>query len=157
MRFARLLVLLLSFRRPAIASAQLVPRGDSLWPDFDFGDGATFFRGIGNLFSDPQDSDTSNTIPPPDTTSDKQAPPDSREASPASPPSSDASSAAEPVYHLEINNDPTPIPDHTLDTPAFLPSLNEECDPTDVSSQAVDSASCAFVIGQLINMVLIAS
>ena len=141
MRFARLLVLLLSLRRPANASAQLVPRRDSLWPDFDFLDGAAFFRGVGNLFSDPQDSDTSDTIPPPDTTSDGQSPPISPEASPASPPSSDASSAAEPVYHLEINNDPTPIPDHTLDTPSFLPSLNEECDPTDVSSQALAALS----------------
>lgn len=147
MRFARLLILLVSFKKPIVASAQLIPRQEQgFWPDFGFWDGAAFLRGVGNLFVNPQDTDTSTTKPPPDTdtTSDRQTSPDSPEVSPASPPSSDTSSPAEPVYQLNINNDPSPLPDHTPDIPAVLPSLNEECDPIDVSSQIYNLCKLRF-------------
>lgn len=144
MRFARLLILLLSFKRPIIASAQLVPRQEQgFWPDFNFWDGAAFLRGVGDLFSNPQDSDTSNTKPPPDTDTTSTSP-DTPEVSPASPPSSDTSSPAEPVYQLNINNDLAPLPDLGPDIPAVLPSLNDQCDSSDVSSQIYNLCKLQF-------------
>ena len=130
MGIIRLLILLLSLKKPTIASAQLVERQE-IWPDFNAGDlldgGIGILRGFGELFQNPQDSGFSNPSPsqPTDHTS-----PDSLEFAPASQPSLDTLSPAEPVYKIEIHNDPSPLPAPGVDLP------NEECDPTnDVSLQ----------------------
>lgn len=140
MRITRLFILLLSFKRPIQSSAQLVERQpQGVWPDWNLGDllwdSVTGFRGIGGLFQDPQNSDSSKTKPSPDadTESDGQSPPDSPNVEPASPPPSTTPSPAEPVYKLGINNDPSPIPDLVPNLPAGLPS-NEGCDLLNVSS-----------------------
>lgn len=139
MRIIPLLVLLLSSKKPSIVSAQLVERQE-LWPDIGgdlFWDGLSIFRGLGDLFQNPQDSDSSEIAPPQttDTTSDRQTSPDSPVVSPASPASSDTLSPVEPVYKININNNPSPLPDFGSNLPAVIPSVNEECDPTNVSPQ----------------------
>lgn len=139
MRIHRLLILLLSFKTPIIASAQLVERQpQGVWPDWN--PGQAFWNsltvlggigtGIGNFFLNPQDSDSSKTTPSPgtDTKSDRQASPDFPKVAPASPPSSATSSSAEPAYKIGINNDLSPLPGLGSDLPAVLPSANEECD-----------------------------
>ena len=146
MGIIQLLILLLSFKKPSIASAQLVERQEQgFWPDFDAGDliwgGLEFLRGAGDLFQNPQDSDFSKTSPPQPT---DQTSPDSLEVAPASQPSSDTLSPAEPVYTIEINNDPSPLPAPGLDPPALQPSVNEECDPTNVSPQICNFSKLPF-------------
>ena len=140
MRTAELLVLLFSFKTPMLASAQLVERQEQggYWPDVGVGelfwDGVNFLHGVGNFFQDPQDSDSSKTNPPPatDTPSDKKTSP---EVGPASLPSADTS-PAERVYKLKIDNDASPSPPSDPGpNPVVLPSVNEECDPTNVSAQ----------------------
>lgn len=153
MRINRLLILLLSFEKAIIASASLIERQEQgAWPDWDFGDlfedGVTLFRGLGSLFLDPQNSDSSKTKPSPgtDTPSDGKTSPDAPQAAPASPPSSDTpqvapapppssdTSPAEP-YKIETDTNPSPLPDPGLDNPVAPPSVNEECDPMNVSPQ----------------------
>ncbi|MCJ1423009.1 hypothetical protein MMC29_000890 [Sticta canariensis] len=158
MRTISLLVLLLLSKKPSITSAQLVERQErGFWPDIGdlFWDGLSIFRGVGDLFQDPQDSGSSEPAPPPatdtDTTSDRQISPDSPVVSPVSPPSSDTSSPVEPVYKININNDPSPLPDLGSNLPAGTPSLNEECDLTNIidancgktTDQLIFTSSCA--------------
>lgn len=149
MRSTRLLILLLLFKHPVITSAQLVERQEQgFWPDFGDLDGLSFLRGDGDLFQTPQGSDSWNTEPPPttDTTSDKQKPPDSPEAVPAAPPAPDTSSPTEPVYKIEIHNNPSPVPLPGLEPnpPAAPPSVNEDCDPTNVSPQIYNLSKLPF-------------
>lgn len=143
MRTALLLTLLLPFKKPVIASAQLVERqtqelwnpAETIGATFTFlgGVGAYVGNAIGNLFQDPKESDTSKTIPPPtpntDTESDGQSSSDSLKASPPSPPAP-AALPDEPVYKINIQNDQSKAPD--TDTVPNLsgapPSVNEECD-----------------------------
>lgn len=143
MRITHPLILLLSFRKSIITSAQLVERQpQGVWPDLNWGnlfwDGVTVFRGIENLFQDPPGSD-SKTKPPPDTDAqpDGKPSPDSPEVAPAEPPSSATSSPAEPVYKLKINNDPSPPPDLGTDLPLVQPSVNEGCDFINVSLRSI--------------------
>lgn len=144
MRIPQLLILLLSYQIPFIASAHLVERqpegasgewdpGQLIWN----GLGTTFTllggagTAIGNMFLNPQNSDSSTTMPTPDTDteSNQQTRPDSPEAVPASPPSSASLSPAEPVYNLNINkNDPSSLPGTGPDIPGSLPSVSEKCD-----------------------------
>lgn len=176
MRINRLLILLLSFEKAIIASALLIERQEQgAWPDWDFGDlfedGVTLFRGLGGLFQDPQDSDSSKTKPSPDTDtpSDGKTSPDSPQATPASPPSPDTpqvapapppsldipqvvpasppSSDTPPAeqYKIEIHNNPSPLPGLGLDGPAAPPSVNEECDPMNINY-----ADCTQTADQLI-------
>lgn len=93
------------------------------------------FRGIGGMFQDPDSgSPKTNPLPDTDTKSDGQASPDSPQAAPASPSDSAISPSTEPVYRININNDPSPIPG--LDSlPDILPSVSGECDLTNVSPQ----------------------
>lgn len=140
MRIVRLLLLLVLHKIPSIASAQLVERQErGFWPDIGdlFWNGLTLFRGAGPLFQDPQNLDSSETEPPPatETPSDRQTSPESPVVSPASPPSSDTLSPVEPVYKIKINNDPSPLPGLGPSLPAVIPSVDEECDPTNVSLQ----------------------
>lgn len=146
MGIIRLLILLLSFKKPSIASAQLLERQEQgFWPDFDAGDlfwgGIELLRGTGQLFQNPQDSDFSKTNPPQPT---DQTSPNSLEVAPASQPSSDTLSPAEPVYKIEINNDPSPLPALGPDLPAVQPSVNEECDPMNVSPQICNFSKLPF-------------
>lgn len=144
MRISQLLILLFSYQIPFIAFAHLAERrpegasgdwdpvqliGNGLGTTFTLLGGAG--RAIGNMFLDPQKSDSSTTMPTPDTDteSDQQIWPDSPEAAPASPPSSASSSPAESVYNLNINNNnPSSLPDTGPDLPGSLPKINEECD-----------------------------
>lgn len=142
MRTTRLFILLLLFKKPIIASAQLVARQErGVWPDWGelFGDGLKLFRGANDMFQNAQDFDTWNTEPQPDTdtTQNRQNPLDSPGVVPASPPSPDASSPTEGAYKIEINNDPSPVPLPGLEPspPAILPSASEECDTKNVSLQ----------------------
>lgn len=137
MRVTRLPILLLSLKEPIITSAHLAERqpqelwdpGKAIGATFTFLGGAAIGIGnaIGNLFQDPQDSDASKTIPPPDTVTepDEQTPPGSPNAAPTSPPSSATSSPAEPVYKINLNDDQ---PDTVPNLPGVLPSVNQECD-----------------------------
>lgn len=139
MRITRLFILVLSFIKPLAASAQLAERQEQgFWPDFgDIGDGLTYLRGLGDLFQEPQSPDSWTTKPPPttDTTSDKKASPESPELVPDSPPSSDTSSPAGPLYKIKINDNQSPVPLQELEpNPPTAPlSINEECDPLNVS------------------------
>ena len=141
MRTTPLFILLLSSICAIIASPQLGGRQEQgFWPDWgNIGEGLTFLRGVGNFFLDPQDSDSSNTKPPPNTddTSDKQASPDSPEVSPVSPSIPDSSLPAEPVYKLQISNDQPQLPALEPIFPAALPPVNQDqkCDPTNASPQ----------------------
>lgn len=142
----RLLILLLSFKKPSIASAQLVERQErGFWPDFNGGDliwdGMTFLRGVGDALQNPQYSDYWQTSPPQPT---DQNSPNSLEVAPASQPSSDTLSPAEPVYKIEVNNDPSPLPDLGLDLPAVQPSVTDECDPMNVSLQICNFSKLPF-------------
>lgn len=149
MRITELLVLLFSFKTPMLASALLVERQEQggYWPDLGVGDlfrdGINLLHGVGNFFQDPQDSDSSKANPPPatDTPSDKKTSP---EVAPASPPSADTS-PAERVYKLKIDNDASPSsPSDPGPNPVVLPSVNEECDPTNVSPQICISFKLPF-------------
>lgn len=147
MRTARLFILLLSVNRPITTFAHLVKRQEQgFWPDFGFLDGLAVFRGAGDLFENPQDSDTATTQPPPttDTTSDRQTLPDSPKAAPASPPASDTPSPTEQVYKLKINNNPSPIPEAEPILPAALPLVNEKCDPMNASPQLFNISKLLF-------------
>lgn len=139
MRTTPLLILLLSCICAIIASPQLIGRQEQqgFWPDWGtIGDGLTLLRGFGNFFLDPQDSDTSNTKPAPNTddTSDKQISPDSPQVSPASP---SIPAPTDPVYNLVISNDQPPLPDLEPSLGAVLPPVNpdQECGTTNVSPQ----------------------
>lgn len=126
MRIALLLLLLLLLKARVITSAHLVERQpQELWnPVNTFGATLTVLGGvgtylgnaIGNLFQNPQDSDTSKTIPPPD----------SLRAPPASPLSLATSSPAEPLYKININNDQSP--DIVPPLQGIQPLVNKECD-----------------------------
>ena len=135
MGIIRLLIFLLSFKKPSTASAQLFERQEQgFWPDFDAGDliwgGIELLRGAGDFFQNPQPTD--------------QTSPNFLEVPPASQPSSDTWSPAEPVYTIEINNDPSPLPALGVDLPAVQPSVNEECDPMNVSPQICNFSKLPF-------------
>lgn len=137
MRNTILFVLLLSFKKPIVASARLVERQEQqgVWPDL--GDLVwPLLRGLGDMF---QGSDDWNAEPPPNTdpTQDKTSPPVSPGVVPAEQPSPDTSSPTEPVYKIKINNMPSPVPLPSLEPnpPALLPPVSEECNPMNVSLQ----------------------
>lgn len=158
MRTTALLILLLSLKKPTIASAQLVGRQQQgAWRDWGVGDlilnGINLFRGLGDPL---QDSDSSNTNPEPatNTPSDQKTSPDSREDAPTTDtppdktsqePTLDSSPSpdtlpAEPVYKINVNKDSSPPSLLNLrPNPALaLPSVSEECDLMNVSPQICD-------------------
>lgn len=151
MKITQLIILVLSCGRPIAAFAQLAERQpQGVWPDWNPGEavwkGLTILGGIGtgivNFFQDPKDSDSSKTIPPPDTgtESDGQTSPDTPKASP----SPATTSPSEPVYNININNDHSTIPDLDTNLPAVLPSLDEQCDPLNVSLQIYEFSKLSF-------------
>lgn len=126
MRITLLPLLLLFLKVPVIAFVHLVERQpQELWdPVTTFGAtltllggvGTYLVNGVGNLFQNPQESDTSKTIPPPD----------SLTVSPA--PASATSSSAEPVYKINIQNDQSKAPNTDTVPNLSVDSPNEECD-----------------------------
>ena len=162
MRITALLILLLSLKKPTIASAQLVGRQqEGAWPDWDVGDlilnGINLFRGLGDPPQSPQDSDSSNTNPEPatNTPSDQKTSPDSREVAPTTDTPSEKTSQeptldsspspdtlpAGPVYKINVNKDSSPpsLLDLRPDPALALPSVSEKCDLMNVSPQIHDS------------------
>ncbi|MCJ1466267.1 hypothetical protein MMC07_004886 [Pseudocyphellaria aurata] len=166
MRIDYVLFLLLSFKKPIIASAHLVERQpQNLWPDWslwDLGTGVvegvtdtlTYLRGILGPSQGQQQLEPPKTTPSPDAdhNSDRQAPP-APNVVPASPLSPDTSELPDPVYKIEINNNPSPLPDPGPNRilPAVVPSVNEECDPNQINNpdcgkttdQLIFTSSCA--------------
>ncbi|MCJ1462530.1 hypothetical protein MMC07_001132 [Pseudocyphellaria aurata] len=172
MRNFHLLIVLLSFENPIIASARVVkrqPQGGGFWPDWnlwDLGegvingieDGVTTLRGFINPSPNQQgsESDSSKTNPPPNPDADTQpekkaSPDDSPVVTPASPPSPAIPAPAEPVYKIEINNNPSPLASPVMNPPAILPSVDQECDLININDadcgkpadQLVFTSSCA--------------